>query len=111
MKVLVFRVNQPPVVEDVPDTLDAMRQIVGGSIEGHSILMHGVLLVCNEYGKYTCPSNRYIPLFNDTVHGDFVVTAHDAEGAGRDITDAEVASAISVIEGGAFFAPTARSLV
>ena len=73
MKVLAFKVGQ-----EHPETIElyglkGMQEFVKGYIETLT-LTPGIVLVCNDEGKYTQPPNR--PLWingavRDVLHGDF----------------------------------------
>ena len=59
MKVLVAEPMKPCEVREIPDTLDAMRQIVGGDIEAVTSIRYASAIVCNEKGKLLgLPHNR-----------------------------------------------------
>jgi hypothetical protein len=83
IRVLVYRVGQAPVVEEISDSLDALQAIVGGYIEPVP-LAPNILLICNERGKLDgLPFNRTVcvrgPPFNratcgvEGIVGDFFV--------------------------------------
>ena len=78
IKVLVVEPTKPCEVREIPDTLEAMQQIVGGYIE--SVSFEREALICNEKGKLLdLPFNRplldesgLIPL--DILQGTFFIT-------------------------------------
>jgi hypothetical protein len=91
---LTILVNgQGDLVEDVWDYY-ALRQAVGGDIEGISLGDNAFMWV-NALGKYNCPLNekatklflKAYPYGYDTIHGDVVVFACDEEGDTISITD------------------------
>jgi DNA modification methylase len=85
MKVLVAEPMKPCEVREIPDTLDAMRQIVGGDIEAVTSIRYASAIVCNEKGKLLgLPHNR--PLLDesglmplDILHGTFFITGVSGE--------------------------------
>ncbi len=85
MKVLVAEPMKPCEVREIPDTLDAMRQIVGGNIEAVTSIRYASAIVCNENGKLLgLPHNR--PLLDesglmplDILHGTFFITGVSGE--------------------------------
>ena len=59
IKVLIIEPMKKPREEIIPNTLEAMQNIVGGYIEVTSIRRDGTVIVCNEEGKITgLPMNR-----------------------------------------------------
>ena len=85
LKVLVVEPMKPCELREIPDTLDAMRQIVGGDIEADTSLRDASAIVCNENGKILdLPYNRplldesgLVPL--DILHGTFFIAGVGAE--------------------------------
>ena len=85
MKVLVAEPMKPCEVREIPDTLDAMRQIVGGDIEAVTSLRDASAIVCNDMGKLQgLPCNRplldesgLVPL--DILHGTFFIAGVSGE--------------------------------
>ena len=85
IKILVVEPMKPCEVLELPDTLDAMRQIVGGDIEAVTSLRDASAIVCNENGKLLdLPHNRplldesgLLPL--DILHGTFFITGVSGE--------------------------------
>lgn len=85
IKILVVEPMKPCEVREIPDTLDAMRQIVGGDIEAVTSLRDASAIVCNENGKLLdLPHNRplldesgLLPL--DILHGTFFITGVSGE--------------------------------
>ena len=77
MKVLMIRVNQAPVLEEIAGDLASMQKAVGGYIQVVYPWDDLIGLVCNEEGKLIgLPDNR--PLLDeetglpyDIVAGDF----------------------------------------
>lgn len=84
MKVLIVEPMQPCRVQEIPDTLEAMQALVGGSIQAVYPFEEPVAVVCNEEGKHLgLPFNR--PLLDenglpyDIVCGAFFVAGLGAE--------------------------------
>lgn len=82
LKILVVEPMQPCRVQEIPHTLEAMWQIVGGHIE--SVSFQREAIICNEAGKLRgLPYNR--PLLDesglpmDILQGTFFVTGVDGE--------------------------------
>lgn len=82
MKVLVVEPMKPCEVREIPDTLEAMQQIVGGYIESVSFQREAV--ICNEEGKlrdlpYNRPlmDERGLPL--DILQGTFFIAGINGE--------------------------------
>lgn len=83
MRILVVEPMKPCEVREIPDTLEAMQQTVGGYIE--SVSFEREAIVCNEQGKILgLPYNRplldesgLIPL--DILHGTFFITGVSGE--------------------------------
>ena len=84
LKVLVVEPMQLCRSQEIPDTLDAMREIVGGDIEATFPFMEPVVIICNANGKgLDLPYNR--PLMDesglpyDIVCGTFFIARVDGE--------------------------------
>lgn len=82
LKILVVEPMQPCRVQEIPHTLEAMQQIVGGYIESFSYQREAI--ISNEEGKLRgLPYNR--PLLDenglpmDILQGTFFVTGVDGE--------------------------------
>lgn len=101
LQVIVCRVGQLPVVEHIEPGLAAMQKIVGGYIECVRLrgtpYEHGIDLWCDEEFllKDYQPNRMIGPTL--TIHGDFFIAAHDAEGETLGLTDAEVAELMPLI--------------
>lgn len=90
IKILAVRQGQIPVIEEMPDTLQAMQQFVGGYLEHAPISCiplenaanYGLALLCNEDAiRLEFPYNR------NQIRGDFFVTVVDQEGEHQSIPD------------------------
>ena len=85
MKILVVEPMKPCEVREIPDTLDAMRQLVGGDIEAVTSIRYASAIVCNGNGKLLdLPYNRplldesgLLPL--DILHGTFFISGMSGE--------------------------------
>ena len=83
LKILVVEPMKPCEVREIPDTLEALQQTVGGYIE--SVSFEREAIVCNEQGKvlglpYNRPlldENGLIPL--DILQGTFFITGVSGE--------------------------------
>ena len=74
MKIVAVRVGQPPVIEELDNTLEAMHDFVGGYIEVLPLTRDGLVLVCNEEGKInSSKANRKLPHGGDVIFGDFFI--------------------------------------
>ena len=93
IKIVVYRVGQLPVVEEIEKGLTPMQNIVGGYIEG--IPLDGTLILyCNEDGRlHGLPHNRYA--IGHDICGDFFVGAVDQKGESVSLTDEEVQQVIA----------------
>jgi len=79
MKVLIVEPMKPCEAREIPDTLEAMRDIVGGDIEAAYPFRDPVAVVCNANGKFLdLPYNRLLMdesgLPYDIVCGTFFLT-------------------------------------
>ena len=82
IKVLVVEPMRPCHVQEIPNTLEAMQQIVGGYIE--SVSFQDAAIICNEEGKLLgLPYNR--PLMDesglpmDILQGTFFIAGINGE--------------------------------
>ncbi len=86
IKVLVVEPDKRPKVREIPNTLEAMQEIVGGYIEvAHPWgYVERVALVCNEEGKIReLPINRTVRTndgkYWDTIFGTFFLAGEEKE--------------------------------
>ena len=88
LKVLMKRVGKKPEVIEIPDTLKAKQELVGGLIE--IVQYDDVLLVCNEEGKIlNMPPNLIFEF--DYIAGDcFIMGENINTGEWRDLTQSEI---------------------
>ena len=82
LKILVAEPMKPCRVQEIPDTLEAMKQIVGGYIESFSYQREAI--ISNEEGKLLgLPRNR--PLYDsmgtpiDVLRGTFFIAGVSGE--------------------------------
>ena len=69
MQVVVVEPKKKPTVQDIGSDLEAMRKIVGGSIEAVYPFADPVALICNEEGKLLgLPLNRALRDEDGTVY-------------------------------------------
>lgn len=86
IKVIKIPVGSDPMVVQIPNTLDAMKAIVGGWIEIVS-LGDGLDLCLNEEGKLLgLPPNVALFGGQDVVAGDCFLLRHDEEGESISVT-------------------------
>jgi hypothetical protein len=94
LTVIVCRVGQPAVVEQIAPGLEAMQAIVGGYIECVRLegtpYEHGIDLWCDEEFllKDYKPNRMVGP--NLVIHGDFFIAAHDSKGETLGLTAKEL---------------------
>jgi hypothetical protein len=97
IKVIMVRVGQDPMVEDMDNNLEAMQKAVGGYIEGAAMLKPNVMLMCNEEGRCIgLPANRYV-LGADLIVGDFFITRHDKNGKSVSLTKADIKQLLPLV--------------
>lgn len=93
IKIVVVEPNRKPYRKDIPNTLEAMQDIVGGWIEnvtiGETEKGARIGLVVNEEGKLIdLPFNRRIVHF-DILVGTFFITAYNLQGDNVSLTEKE----------------------
>lgn len=79
ISVIVVRVGQEPVIEEIVPELSEFQRLVGGSIEGWGVPGTELALYCRSDGRYAMPPNRLIKGL-DLLHGNFVVARANAAG-------------------------------
>ena len=86
IQVLKVAPGKAPEAVTMPNTLEAIQQMVGGYIE--VIPLDDVCLVCNEEGKLTgLPGNRR--LGNDIIAGTFFLVGDTPDGDFCSLTPAQ----------------------
>jgi len=91
INVLIVEPNELPYEKEIPNTLEAKQEIVGGYIECTSLLDDdSVSIICNEEGKINgLPLNRYIG--HDIIAGTFVIAGDDYEnGEFKSLTEEQI---------------------
>lgn len=93
IQIVVVEPNKKPYKKMMPNTLEAMNEIVGGYIEvlniGKSKTGARVAITLNEEGKLMgLPVNRFIVGF-DILVGTFFITAYNLEGDNISLSDQE----------------------
>lgn len=105
MRIVAVRVASEPVVEELEDSLSAMRRFVDGDIEAVTVNTDNyprcITLWCNEMGKFKCQPNRVLILDNamgDVICGDFFLSAVSMEtGENESLTEEEAAKLIDEV--------------
>ena len=91
INVLIVEPFELPYEKEIPNTLEAKQEIVGGYIECTSLLDDdSVSIICNEEGKINgLPLNRYIG--HDIIAGTFIIAGDDYEnGEFKSLTDEQI---------------------
>ena len=87
MRIILYEVGKEPVVKEIENKLNPMKQIVGGWIEAFT-QPNGIILVCNEEGKLIgLPMNRV--MFNELIAGNFFLCRSNGEEF-ADVTDDDI---------------------
>lgn len=86
INVIVWDIAGPPEVRSIPNTLEAMQEIVGGWIQVVTV-GNSYILVCNEEGRMmNLPPNPYLPSYVGPV---FLCRSEGEEFTGVDEDDIE----------------------
>lgn len=91
--IVIVEPNKKPYKKSIPNTLEAMQDIVGGWIEvvtlGSTKSGGRLSIILNEEGKLNdLPFNRRIVHF-DILVGTFFITAYNMQGYNISLTDEE----------------------
>lgn len=97
MKVLVLS-NGQFKLEDIPNTLDAIQEIVGGYIEipyiSNDLYKNGIDVIINDEGKLIDGMNKEIAIVEkstgkvlDIIFGNCIFASHDEEGETVGLTE------------------------
>jgi hypothetical protein len=92
IQVIVVEPQKTPYKKTIPNTLEAITELIGGYMEGISLWRETetgapLFLICNEEGKLlNLPFNRKIMGF-DTIVGTFFITAVNKMGDHVSIDD------------------------
>ena len=74
MKVLFVEAGKSPVEKEIPDSLESMQELVGGTIEAIYPFDDPVALICNEEGKLlNLPMCRSLHEAEDIICGSFFI--------------------------------------
>lgn len=102
LRVIVCRVGQAPVIEEIEPGLKPMQDLVGGYIEAVRLEGeyggNGIDLYCDEeFLLKSYQPNRLIR--NDqAIHGTFFICAHDDEGETLGLDDAQLDKWLAVVK-------------
>ena len=91
INVLIVEPNELPYEKEIPNTLEAKQEIVGGYIETTVLLDDDeVILICNEEAKLDdLPYNRDIGY--DIISGTFIIAGDDYEnGDFKSLTEEQI---------------------
>ena len=88
IQVLVVRVGEPAVVEELPRSLEAMQGLVGGYIESVA-LGDGIYMTCNEEGKLQGLAPNFA-LPGDVIVGNVFFCRINSEGDEASLTDTDI---------------------
>lgn len=94
--VITFRVGQPPCREAIPDTLEAMQEIVGGYLEKITI-GPGVGLFSNEEGKQLQLVPNIVLTGGTVLLGNCFISRWDFRGKTIDVTDKDFAASQAIV--------------
>ena len=101
IKVVVKQVDEQPKVKVINNTLEALREIVGGCIEMVPVLFpaNRLYMVRNDTGKLDgLLFNFFEPLRNDIIVGNVFFTACNSEGDLIDLSDEQIRAIKSYLE-------------
>ena len=79
ISVLLVSVGKSPVVKEIPNTYEAMKELVGGGLDEYMPFDDDAAIVCNRDGKQEkLPMNRAVYKEEtrevaDIIHGDFFI--------------------------------------
>ena len=104
MRVLYVEPGKYPCAKEIPATLEAMQEAVGGLIEITCPWPDSpAVLVCNEEGKLDgLPRNRYLPDINDILHGSFFVCDGSGENL-QSLSDGDMEKYAEILHSPEFF--------
>lgn len=97
MRVLVFRPEEPPVVQEVDNTLESMQKLVGGYIDLLTVdndRFGGIDLCVNDEGRVAnLPYCITVKTANGNTHrifGTAFLLRHDSEGESMGLRDEDI---------------------
>ena len=96
MKVIIKEVGKFPQVKEIENTLDVLKELVGGYIE--TITLHDdIILICNEEGKLQgLPPN--FAMGNDVIVGTVVFVSFDGKEDFTGLNDWQIEYLMSKFE-------------
>lgn len=103
IKIVSLEVGSLPKIKEVPNTLDAVQELVGGYLEA-VYLPYGIILMANEEGMLMdLPVNFYTVVLNmegkmkptATIHGNVFFTSSDTSGEFISLTEEQIDYIIS----------------
>lgn len=93
MKVIIKEVGESPRIEEIENTLEALKSLVNGYIEAVRI-DNEIILICNEEGKLQgLPPNFRIG--NDVIVGTAVFVSHNGKGDFASLNDWHIEDVMS----------------
>lgn len=76
MKVLLIEPGKVPAEKEIPHTLDALQEMVGGTVQAIYPFDDPVALLCNDDGKLLgLPMNRALHESSDIICGPFAIVS------------------------------------
>jgi len=81
-RIIVKRVGEDPVFEEIENALEPMQKVVGGYLQGVYLVDDAnLMLYCNEEGKFShLPANFFSSRLRDIIVGDVFLARHDNHG-------------------------------
>jgi hypothetical protein len=105
VRVIVFRPGTAPETTTIASTLDAMREVVGGSLGGLKIAP-SIYLHFNDDGRVLGkPTCAFVDDLGDVVVGTCFAVGVDDQGEIRSLDDAEIATVSRIVTPVAYAAP------
>lgn len=102
MRIVKVDVGAPAYESNIPNTLEAIQNAVGGYFE-IVYCGDGICLCCNEEGKINgMKPNRFIG--QDVIFGDFFLVGDGGDDF-RDLTDEEIATLLEHFANCEYFSP------
>lgn len=93
IRVVLVKTNEDARITEIENTVDGIKQSVGGDYEGYCLFQDPVILICRADGKFNdevLPNRGIFDKLSgelrDVVHGDFIiVSAMDDEDLPEDL--------------------------
>jgi hypothetical protein len=89
LRVVIKKVDENPAECLILNDLESMQRIVNGYLESVSFAS-GIVMICNEEGKFKSDCGPNFSLNGDTIHGDVFFTQVDVQGNNIDLTDNQI---------------------